>query len=714
MYVSLNWLKTLININQLTLPNLCNRLTLAGFEIDSITKKKLLNTNDYSLDISITANRGDMFSVYGIAKEIRLLFQTEQTQIISSFNLWHYFIQKNYFITCSSQSFSKNQFSGCSFFALLDGTTTKPLVSTKWVQKRLLTANIFPTNSIIDLTNIVLLETGYLFTVYDKRKLQNIVKNEELFFTVQWSRPQVSFDNVNSEKTNLTEKNLLVLVNKIPIKVVGLNQIYSSLPEQSTKEIIIECSLFNPIQIRKSTNSLGFRTESSQRLEKDLTLVGLERALTRLIYLFSSQGVKCNPEFQTSLVHLNLHSSYKNKFYIQQQNKIIKLKYKSVNQILGEINNTSEITKKTIFTSIINLNFKILKKAPSNCYILIPFSRYNDINQEIDLLEEIGRKIGFNKFISILPLSNFPGKFSQLEKLKRRFRGYLLNIGLNELFQYTLCTKHINFQPTLQNPILSESNALRSTLLDGLLNRLQFNSFSRKSVLEGFEIGRTYSYNFKKDIIEKEILSGIFGGQTYKSDWNTLGKHLNWFEAKGLFEEIFYKLNLKIYWVLDKSNLSRVFDPGKLGHLFIEKTYIGLFGQIHPILAKRKNLTNKIFLFELNLEIIEQFWQPQKLFSYNFYSIYPSSSVDLSIILSKQISFKRIQNFIYGLNQPLLKKIYLFDFYSDSPIPKGYQSFGFKLKFQSQNRTLTNYEIDKEIQFIKQKLKKEFILIFRY
>ena len=727
MYISLKWVQNLVDLNNLPLATLCERLTLAGFEIEDITTKKKAEDTDFILDISLTANRSDLFNVKGFIRELFSIFYNEPNlsslkkpklkaihnkKLESNYNshTWEHFVQNKYFYRESIKNLETSKFEGLSYFFSIKSKELEVKTSPMWLQKTLTFSNIEPINNIIDSINFVALETGFPFFIWDLNKLKNYIGTENFNFTTVFAKTgQEFFVNLN-ESLVLTTNNLLLEINNKPISIVGLVNLKELEVDKSSKQILITSGLFDPTVIRKSSQSLGLRTDQSVCLEKNLTFNGLEQAFIRLTHLLKTQKIFFENASIPDVHYLNKFQPNSSVNYIQNKRPKLTLNYLEVNSILG---NTKLFEKKQITKILKALNCVILEDNETNCSLVVPFARQNDLEREIDIIEEIVRMSGFTSFYSSLPNYNKVGKVSKLEKLKRMFQKVLIAQGLNEVLHYSMSTKQGLNQLELKNPIVRESSYLRKTLLNQLISKASLNKKQKNKVFEAFEIGKAYKKSKKKNIVEFDLIAGIFGGNYNKYDWNSAGNPINWFQAKGLLEEVFEKLELSINFQKLERLDTELLHPNRCAQLLIDNKRIGIFGQIHPAQAKLNNLLEETYIFELNLEAIELNWKQQQIFEYTSYSIYPSSTIDLACIINNNISFQEVENVIWKFGLSLLESIELFDYYAGSPIPKGFHSIGIKLNFRALDRTLTNDEVSNIAKDIIMSLKTDLGINFR-
>ena len=760
MYISLKWIQEIIGVQKLTLNELVNRLTLAGFEIESITNKKYFESCDLILDISFTANRADVSNIRGLISEIIALFtsnffletpthikalilldsqrdfdifdlnqkldlkQTKSksypinskinpTHLLSSrlykiinnykvcqrkYSLWEWYLQKKSFNkVIKNLSIHDIRHSNESvILSNVESNKVEVKSSPYWIKKRLELMGFKPVNNIIDTINYLMLETGQVFFAYDLKILEDLMTTKNLLFITK-PAIQSSLLKISESKTIELNNNILTLtINNKIISIPGFIQNYTTIVNKDTSHILLQYGVYDQKIIKKFSKILNLRTDYSIKSEKQTDLNLLEQSYLRLIHLFWTQNIK----FEHRNSNKNTFKYVGNNFslfdrYIKQSEKKIKIVYKNIRKLTGPYNHSNALTDFQIIRNLKLLNFKINLQTDQNCYVLIPLARKADIEREVDLIEEIVRVIGFNKFKPITMDNNQFGYLTKFEKLKRRLRDYFLNLGFNESLHSILIKKDSKEEIRLKNPLFNESSVLRLSLLNGLVDKVEFNQKNiGEKTFETFELGRVYNLLLDGKKKEIEVISGVFGGQLFHSSWGGENSSINWFEAKGILETLMEKLNLSlpIYWERENNHGSK-FHPNLTSNFFIGNQKVGVFGQIHPILALKKNIQKKVYLFEINTELLNRFSESKNLINYIPYSSYPVSYIDLSFIVNKSIFSYEIKKIICRLSQPLLKSISLFDYYSEAPIKEGYCSLSFKLKFQSDTRTLSNEEV---------------------
>ena len=728
MYISLNWIQNLISLKNISLRTLCEELTVSGFEIEEILKTFYLNETDFILNVSFPANRSDILNIKGFIKELfsiflkkKIFYPTKKIPInnLYIFNLnkkyngikyfiWEHFLQKKYFYINKKKT--RRSFESCYAFFSIQIKISEIKPSPQWLKKCLNTANISSINNIYDTINFVNLETGYPFFVCDLNKLKIYLNTITLNFSIGYALPLQEFQIEKDKNLVLSSDNLLLYINNIPISIIGLVTLKEIEVDTTTKDILIYGGLFDPVQIRKSAQALGLRTQQSISLEKNLNFNNFEQAYIRLKILLKIQDINLSQKLvpQIEIIQTLKKTSFKH--YVNNNRPLFKLNYEKVNTIRG---NSKLLSSTEIVLILEALHFQILKATEKACELYIPFSREGDIDKEIDLIEEIIRISGLNTILSIKPKFDQVGRISKLEKLKRVLRTYLIDLGLNEVIHYSINSTSANKDLKLINPIFTETSFFRENLLTELITKHILNKKQKNKNYEAFEIGRTYCLSSFGNVIESEFISGIFGGSFYSCYWTEEKKSINWFEAKGFIEQTFKFLDICCKWQKIKNKEIKILHPNRSAELLIGNQIIGIFGQIHPFIAKTNSLLDEIYLFEFNLDTLKNFWLPLQIFPYASYSFYPNSIIDLAFIKNNKITFEEVKNKIHQVGSPLLESIDLLDYYEGNSIPTNYHSLCFKLKFRTFNRTLTSQEVDNIVKKIKISLETNFDIIIR-
>ena len=684
MYTSLDWINELVSLETVQLNDLIDKLTLGGFEVEETLEIKINKQKKTVLDISATANRADSLSIKGIAKEITALLNTQSLESLYTQQALNYQNQIKNTLISSESSVNYSTFVAITVDNLTDFSIPK------WLTEKLLCSEIEPAENLLDFQTYILLETGYPFEFYDLDKLKINIKTDNFKLALRPAANKNVFTANNNMNYNLDSNILVLEANNYPLSIAGIipNETVSYTSE--TTSLLIEGSIFNSKKIRQQSRILGLRTDRSARYEKGLNNSSFIHALIRLISLLRIS----NPD-----LICKVHTTSQVK---QPKLPKIILKYENIIEILGpirdEVNDKSTQLSPIQITNYLNrLNFVFSFEEKNLTWsVEVPVSRIDDIEREIDLIEEIGRLHGFNNFVTNLPNIYNIGKEDFSYQVRKKLTSCFLNEGFNELIQYSLVNEKTANNIHLLNPLITDYSTLRTTLLPKLIQVVGENLKQSNSVLEGFEYGHVFLGDINSNYIEKEVVSGIFGGLKSKRQWNDTLTPLSWFEAKGKIEALFRKLNISVNWKKSTVNTYKdILHPYRTAELYLpNESKLGVFGQIHPIAAKQNNISIGLFLFEFNFEILKTEFQRKNLSLYYQYPLYPKITKDLSFVVDKKIPFTEIQATILDHGTEYLKSVDLLDEYQGSSIPNDKTSLCIQLTFQSAEKTLLTKEID--------------------
>ena len=684
MYTSLDWLNELVSVKTIQLENLIDKLTLGGFEVEETLKIDVNKKQRTVLDISATANRADSLSIKGIAKEITALLD----QPSCSSNYINQQVEYQKIITNVIQTTETIPEYGTFVTVTIENLTD--LTVPKWLREKLICSKVEPLNNLLDFQNYVLLETGYPFEFYDLEKIKTIIKTSEFELSLSSVDTPTTFIGSNEIKYKLNSDILVVKANNYPISIGGIIPNQDVAYSATTNSLLIEGSIFSSKKIRQQSRTLGLRTDRSARYEKGLNNSYFNEALIRLITLLKITNPK---------LICKIHTASE----VEQITDVnLSLDYANVIEILGPVKNS--ITKKpenisvgqiTEYLNRLDFEFNFdLETTKWN--IKIPKARIDDLEREIDLIEEIGRLHGFNNFMTNLPTVSRVGKEDFSYQIRKKLTNCFINEGLNELIQYSLVNELTDITIPLINPLTNDCSTLRTSLLPNLIKIVSDNLKQGNNLLEGFEYGHVFKDGSKIKYQELEMVSGIFGGRKLKQTWDEPGQTLSWSEGKGKINSLFTKLNIPVIWQpITESQYKTILHPYRTAELWLSTNQcLGVFGQIHPILAKKYNLPADIFLFEFNLDNIRDEFQNRKLTLYQPYSNYPKITKDLSFVVNRTVPFSDIEKTLLINGTQYLTKIKLLDEYRGAAIPEHKTSLCIQLTFQSSQKTLVTKEIE--------------------
>ena len=658
--------------------------------------RPLLGLDDVILDLTSTANRADALSLVGIAREIVALTgaalrlpQVSDLEVPSG---------KGSLLLKVSES------QACPTYMGTEVTGIAIAPSPTWLQQRLQASGVRPINNVVDVTNYVLLEWGQPLHAFDRDRLltaSHQPPETPLQIGVRFANASETFKTLDGQTRTLAEQALLITANDKPVALAGVMGGAETEVHEGTQNLMLEAALFDSAAIRRSARSQGLRTEASARYERGVNQAELEIACRRALALITelAGGAIASQE----IVDTRNQSS---------TTRSIELRLERVNQILGPVtvgDELGELQPEEIERILKALGCEVAVTATGVWNVVVPPYRYRDLEREIDLIEEIARLYGYNNFCETLPEKTEAGYLSLEQQLTRKVREAFRAVGLTELAHYSLVKPGEERQIILSNPLFPDYSALRTNLLSGLIEAFQYNLEQGNGALQGFEYGRIF-WSEEEGLQEADAIAGIFGGDPVHGKWVQSGrdKPITWFEAKGLLENVFYRLGLAVEYQPDLRD--QRFHPGRTASLWVSGNRLGTFGQLHPQLRLERGFPDEVYAFELDLDaLLSQLDQEDLLVpTFKPFSAFPASDRDIAFFVPTQFSVADIERTIRTAGGTLLDSIDLFDEYRGQNVPEGQRSLAFRLVYRSGDRTLTEDDINPIQQKVRETLVEKF------
>ncbi len=643
---------------------------------------------DVIFDLDVTPNRPDCLSVIGIAREIAAL--TGEPLRLSQI---HYEELEDLIGSFASVDIAEPELCPRYCASLVTGIKIAP--SPSWLQQCLNSCGMRPINNVVDVTNYVMLEYGQPLHAFDYHKLkggQIIVRragNGETITTIDGTERTLNPD-------------ILVIADKEEaVAVAGIMGGLDSEVTDKTNTILLESANFNQATIRRGCSHLQFQSEASIRFDKglnsDLPLLPLKRATQLLLELAGDRAAR------------GIIDVYPGK----SEPKLISLTAREVERLSGLKVDIDEILK-----VLKALGFECQESnSGSQISVSVPYWR-SDIKCPADLVEETVRIIGYEK-IPITRLSSpLPQQKSNLSpsaqqsNLKEKLRNTLTGFGFQEILTYSLVSleKLQRLSPKLElkipplkvaNPMTREQEFLRTSLRAGLLSTLSHNQKFEQAGIRLFEIGKAFlphhppviaskakqSQEEKELPQEKEMLCAVLSGPSVELSWQADKEPLDFFDAKGVVENLLNQLGLKASF---DTGDDEILFPGRGANIIVEDDKVGIVGDVHPRVAQAFELSNAICLIEIDMEKL--LTKVTGIKEYQSIPRFPSVTRDIALVVDEQISYRRAEEIIQSF--PLVTQITLFDLYRGKQIPDGKKSFAIRIIYQSPSHTLTDEEVD--------------------
>lgn len=652
---------------------------------------------DYIIDVAPTANRGDQMSVIGVARELSAVFNKplnfsplECTRDLSTDKFKVEIIDNDV----------------CKYYSIgiLKNIKIKP--SPDWMQKRLIASGVRAINNVVDITNYVMLEYGTPFHAFDLNKLDG-------YLCVRRAKEGEKIITLDSVERTLTHDSVLIADKEKGVCIAGVFGGENSEIDNNTTAIALEAAYFTPASNRKSSHSVGYKSDACARFERGIDIEAVKPALMRAMQLLT--------EYAEAQIE-GVVDTGKNKLEPAE----ITLRYSEVKRILGV-----EIAPDRCINILEKLGFKKLGGNDSAAKFLVPSFRAYDVTREIDLIEEIARINGYDKISPSLPEKVQLPEISLEEKILKKVHGLMLSCGLNEIVTSSLIGKPLldrfmipfdeNKAVYVQNASSEDYTMLRQTLAASVLNVMKYNFDNGQKNIWNYEIGKTYYRTADADVKtsgvkETQTLAGVITGEIQNSLWQSTGE-TDFYTVKGIMEKLFEELEISKRIKLqpiEKTELAKthaILHPYKTAVItLLGKTpqAIGYFGQIHPILKDKLKLNQEAFIFKLDLDEVISIIK-ERIPRYKKLSQFPEVRRDLAFIINQNVTFDDIQKVIKGaVQQNIFNGSEVFDVYQGEHIQEGYKSVAFRIKMQDETATLTEEVIEKQMNSVRDKLKKTY------
>ncbi len=706
----------------------------AGFERGEITVgqdvRPLLGLNDFVLDVTSTANRADALSMVGIAREISAITGNPLKLPTASVAFREQGLPAEISIALSDPK-------ACPIYigSVLENIQIGP--SPAWLQQRLVAAGTRAINNVVDVTNYVLLEWGQPLHAFDLNRLSAVSNAPSVEIGVRFAEADEAANETASEtlvtlddqSRNLADQTLLITANNVPVALAGVMGGADTEVVTSTQKVFLEAAYFDAAVIRKSARSQGLRTEASARYERGVNPAELSLACDRALSLLqqiAGATLVGQSEDRTEIGRIPF-------------TREVSLRLSRINQILGQVV-TAEGVKAALDQGTIEALLKKLgcqaaltsenskengeladNESETSWTVTVPPYRYRDLEREIDLIEEIARLYGYDRFDNTLPSQTSRGYLSEEAALSRQLRAVFRAAGLTETLHYSLTNTTSEKQVVLANPLFKEYSAMRIDLLEGLLDAFKLNIDNGNGPLNAFEIGNVFNKpadNPDGDPIEALKVAGIIGGDARRGRWvnSNQERPMTWFEAKGTLQRVFNSLGLAVDYRADASAGDERLHPGRTASLWVRgRTELGKFGQIHPQLRQQRDLPEAVYVFELNWSVLVMCLTGKSGQAVTFasYSTYPASDRDLAFFAPVEVSVADLQKVMSKSGGKLLDSVMLFDEYRGESVPQGQRSLAFRLVYRSSDRTLTDKDIDPVHQKVRASLEKTYQVSLR-
>ncbi|WP_373883435.1 phenylalanine--tRNA ligase subunit beta [Acinetobacter pittii] len=624
--------------------------------------REYLKLDDNVIDISITPNRGDCFSIRGIAREIAVINQLQMNEPeIKSVDAT---IADEKKVVISTEGAPR-------YLGRVIKNVNVKAATPEWMEQALARSGIRTHSILVDVTNYVLMELGQPMHAFDLAKIEGNVQ-------VRQAQPQEKLQLLNDQEVELQEDIMVIADDQKALAIAGIMGGLASSVTDDTTDIFLESAFFAPLAIAGRARRFGLHTDSSQRYERgvdfELPLIAMNRASQLIQELAGGEFGPITVAEKTDLL---------------PKREAIELKQAQVDQLLGY-----QVAGEFIADALTRLGCEVTVKAEGEWSVVPPSHRY-DMAIYQDLIEEVARIDGYDNIQISLPTMDV-----KLAKYQDRFeiaelRQTIVSLGYQEAISFSFADakleKQLNPQVNplmLANPISSDLAAMRSTLLSSLIPCVQYNLNRQQSRVRFFELGLRFDYQNAKSIEDlKQIptLALVAVGSQQPESWHVKPQPMDFFDFKGEIEEILAAGRVKVEYVRSERAW---LHPGQSAEILVDGQSIGYLGRLHPSLENELDLSTT-WVAELDQTAVLQSY----VSNFTELSRFPSIRRDIALLISDNINVRDIQQLIEKTGGELLDSTWLFDVYTGQGVEEGKRSLAFALLWQHPSRTLEDAEI---------------------
>lgn len=636
----------------------------------------ILGFDDSIVEFEITPNRPDCLSVIGLAREASATFKRPLKLHTPEPHGCGGSIADLVDIDIEDGDL-------CPRYTARMVKNVKIAPSPRWMRERLRNSGVRPINNIVDITNYVMLEYGQPMHAFDF----SCVEGGHII--VRTTREGETIQTLDGNERKLTPNMLCICDEHKPVCVAGVMGGANSEIVGDTAMVLFESANFNGVSVRRTASALGMRTDASSRYEKGLDMMNTIKAVERACELVELLG--CG-EVVDGVMDVVAK---------EKAPTVVKLEPDKINALLG-----TELSEDLMREILVSLGF-ILNSDD----IYVPSWR-GDVEHYSDIAEEVARFYGYNKIpCTLMRGETTRGGFSEQQRFDRAIGGAVRALGYDEIITYSFISptyydkirmpKDSSLRNSLKilNPLGEDSSIMRTTILPSMLEIIARNHSYRNKSARLYELGKIY--------LPRE--DGLADEPKYLS-LGAYGDGVDFFSFKGSIETLLHELRITdVKYVACTDNDS--YHPGRCAKVYAGETYLGVFGQIHPLVAANYGMDTEVYTAELSFDAMYEkrgdipVYQPLPKF--------PAVTRDIAVVCDEAVTVGALEESIRRGAKGLLKDVSLFDIYRGPGVAIGKKSVAFNLVLRADDRSLTGEEADEDVQSILAALKADHNAVLR-
>ena len=636
----------------------------------------ILGFDDSIVEFEITPNRPDCLSVIGLAREASATFKRPLKLHTPEPHGCGGSIADLVDIDIEDGDL-------CPRYTARMVKNVKIAPSPRWMRERLRNSGVRPINNIVDITNYVMLEYGQPMHAFDF----SCVEGGHII--VRTAREGETIQTLDGNERKLTPNMLCICDEHKPVCVAGVMGGANSEIVGDTAMVLFESANFNGVSVRRTASALGMRTDASSRYEKGLDMMNTIKAVERACELVEMLG--CG-EVVDGVMDVVAK---------EKAPTVVKLEPDKINALLG-----TELSEDLMREILVSLGFIL-----NGDDIYVPSWR-GDVEHYSDIAEEVARFYGYNKIpCTLMRGETTRGGFSEQQRFDRAIGGAVRALGYDEIITYSFISptyydkirmpKDSSLRNSLKilNPLGEDTSIMRTTILPSMLEIIARNHSYRNKSARLYELGKIY--------LPRE--DGLADEPKYLS-LGAYGDGVDFFSFKGSIETLLHELRITdVKYVACTDNDS--YHPGRCAKVYAGETYLGVFGQIHPLVAANYGMDTEVYTAELSFDAMYEkrgdipVYQPLPKF--------PAVTRDIAVVCDEAVTVGALEESIRRGAKGLLKDVSLFDIYRGSGVAIGKKSVAFNLVLRADDRSLTGEEADEDVQSILAALKADHNAVLR-
>jgi phenylalanyl-tRNA synthetase beta chain len=657
MKIPLSWLKEFVEVT-VEPRRLADDLTMVGLAVDGIET----HGAETVLDLDITTNRVDAMNVYGVAREVSVLYglplRPPDTTLAEAG-------------APASQVLSVEIEAPdlCPRFCarVLD---VRIAPSPAWLRDRLELVGVRPINNVVDLSNYAMMEMGHPSHAFDLARIP------DHRIVVRWARAGETLRTLDGVDRALGPRLGVVAGPREPLALAGIMGGAASEVTDDTRVVALEAAWWDPLSIRRGAKALGMRTEASHRFERGADPEMPPAATARFAHLLAKIGAGgARPGL------IDVHPA-------PRPRRAVSLRPARARALLG-----APVADEAMEATLRGLGFAVERTGDALATTVPPWR--GDVAREADLVEEVGRHYRLDRIPATVPAARRAEGLRPAQSRERVARQALAGLGLTEVLNYAFVPEAVPGRPSgeapprLANPLSAEQAVLRTSLVvPGLLSALRANARQGRHDARLFEVGRVFQAEAGGDVREERRLALVLCGAA-EAHWSARAGAPDFYEVAGLLETLAARLGHEALELTEAAPLGHL-HPGQSARVRLAGEAIGHVGALHPGVAEAWELRGPVFVAEVGLDPLVA---PAEAVRARAIPRFPSVERDLSLLWDEGAPSALLVETARGSAGPLLREAVITDRYQGPPVPEGKVSLKLSLRFQDAERTLTGDDV---------------------